>query len=74
MAQNPSRTLFWLFPGIKFLFVADFRFLGPHRIFPKAIFNPNLGGILGVRFEMGGGGFKITPPTCLKLVRIMLET
>ena len=55
MAQNPSRTLFWLFPGIKFLFVADFSFLGPHRIFPKAISNPNLGGILGVRFEVGGG-------------------
>ena len=33
-------------------------------------------GFLGVRFEAregGGGGGKITP-TCLKLVRIMLET
>ena len=27
---------------------------------------------LGVRFEVGGGGVKITP--CLKPVRIMLET
>ena len=35
--------------------------------------NPNLGGLLGVHFEVGGrGGGKITP--CLKLVRIMLET
>ena len=29
-------------------------------------------GFLGVRFEVGWGGGKITP--CLKLVRIMLET
>ena len=29
----------------------------------------------GVHFEVGGGGgCKITPPPCLKLVRIMLET
>ena len=28
-------------------------------------------GFLGVRFEVGGGGVKLT---CLKLVRIMLET
>ena len=34
--------------------------------------NPNLGGPLRVRFEVGG---KITPPpSFLKLVRIMLET
>ena len=30
-------------------------------------------GFLGVRFEVGGGD-KITPPPCLKLVTIMLET
>ena len=30
-------------------------------------------GILGARFELGGGG-KITSPPCLKFVRIMLET
>ena len=29
---------------------------------------------LGVRFEVGGGGVEITLPSCLKLVRIMLET
>ena len=36
------------------------------------ITNPNPGGLLGVRFEVGGRvGGKITP--CLKLVRIMIE-
>ena len=31
-------------------------------------------GFLGVRFEVGGGGGKITPaPSCLKLIRIMLD-
>ena len=34
-------------------------------------FNPNLGGSFRVRFEVGGG-HKL--PSCLKLVRIMLET
>ena len=35
-------------------------------------FNPNLVGILGIRFEVRG---EITPPhPCLKLVRTMLET
>ena len=34
------------------------------------LFNPNLVGFLGVRFEVGG--VKLSP--CLKLVRIMLET
>ena len=32
-------------------------------------------GFLGVRFELeGGGGGKLPPTPCLKLVRIMLET
>ena len=34
--------------------------------------NPNLGGLLGVRFEVMGGGGEL--PTCLKLFTIMLET
>ena len=33
------------------------------------IFNPNLGGLSGVQFEMGEGGGVI-----LKLVKILLET
>ena len=37
-------------------------------------FNPNLGGLLGVRFEVGvkGGGLNSSP--YLKLARVMLET
>ena len=31
-------------------------------------------GFLGVHFEVGGEGKIITPPPCLKLVRIMLKT
>ena len=34
--------------------------------------NPNLGGFFRVRFEVGVGGRKL--PSCLKLVRIMIET
>ena len=36
-------------------------------------FNPNLGGLLRVCFEVGGKTNSL-PPLCLKLVRIMLAT
>ena len=38
-------------------------------VFSTILFNPNLGGLLGVCFEVG-----VKLPPCLKRVRTMLET
>ena len=55
--------------------VTSFWFSGTLLEFYSTLcFNPNLGGLFRGSFWGWGGGDKITPPPCLKLVTIMLET